>query len=246
MTTAQQIAFGVGFLTVIRTDIAVATPVPLGILQDVDMGFKFSNKKLYGQYQLQVDEARGSEELTIKTKFARVYSGAFDLFFGQGVTPAAGIQIASNEPHTVAATTQQVTNHTTFIDDLGVYYAASGIQLTKVAAGSEATGKYSVAPSTGTYTFAAGDEVALLFNYSYGVTTMNQLVLTNQLMGSQPTFKAYMSLLYKGNYANYVFNQVTSDSLDNPFKNQDYMVNGFNMSIAADAANNIGSLSFSQ
>lgn len=246
MTTAQQLIFGVGFLTLIRTDISNPTPVPMGILQDVDMGFKFSNKKLYGQYQLQVDEARAAEELTIKTKFARVYSGAYDLFFGQGVTPSAGTQIAPNEAHTVGSTTQQVTNHSTFIDDMGVFYAATGLQLTRVASGSEATGKYSVAPSTGTYTFAVGDEVALLFNYSYGVTTLNQLLLTNQLMGSQPTFKAYLALLYKGNYANYVFNQCTSDDLENPFKNQDYMVNGFNFSVSADAANNIGSLSFSQ
>lgn len=242
----QQIEYGVGTLTCIRTDISNPTPVPMGILQDVDVGFKFANKKLYGQYQLQVDEARGAEELTVKAKFARVYSGAYDLFFGQGVTAGAGVAVQNSEAHTVAATTQQVTNHSTFVDDLGVYYAATGIQLTRVAAGSEATGKYSVAPSTGTYTFAVGDEVALLFNYSYTTTTLNQLVLTNQFMGTSPLFKTYLNITYRGNSANFVFNQCTSSDLDNPFKNQDYMINGFNFAVQADSNNNIGSLSFTQ
>ena len=60
----------------------------------------------------------------------------------------------------------------------------------RVAAGAEATGKYSVNQTTGTYTFAVGDEVALLFSYSNAQTaTGQQLQVTNQMLGTNPTFQ---------------------------------------------------------
>lgn len=244
--TAQQINFGVGNLVLVRNDISIPTPVPFGVLQDIDWEFDFTNKQLMGQNQLAVDVARGAEKLTAKMKFARIYSGAYDLFFGQGVTPAAGVQFAINEPHTVSGTTQQVTNHSTYVADLGVFYASTGIQLTRVAPSSEATGKYSVAPSTGTYTFAVADEVALNFNYSYTVTSLNQLVLANQLAGTGPTFGCYFTSSYKGNFANFVINNATSSKLSNPFKNQDYTIQEMDIEVMQDASGNIGSLSFSQ
>lgn len=244
--TAQQIAFGVGSLILRRNDIVNPTPIPIGVLQDVNFDFSFAQKDLVGQFQLAVDTARAQEKLTCKAKFARVFSGAYDTFFGQGVTSGAGVQFASNENHIVAATTQVVTNNATFTADLGVFYAATGVQLTRVAAGSEATGKYSVNEATGTYTFAVGDEVSLNFNYSYTTTTLKQLTLSNQFMGVGPRFGVYMTTLYLGNYVNFVFNNATSEKLANPFKNTDYLMQELDFTIMADASNNIGSMSFSQ
>ena len=245
--TAQQIAFGIGSLVLVRNDVLYPTPVPFGIIEDVNFDFSFSKKELVGQYQLAVDIARAEQKLACKAKFARVFSNAYDLFFGQGVTPSAGVQITRNEPHTVGSgLTQQVTNHTTYVADLGVFYAASGIQLTRVAPASEATGKYSVDVTTGTYTFVAADEVALLFNYTNTVATLNQLTLANQLMGTGPRFSVYMTTLYLGNYVNFVFNNATSEKLANPFKNTDYLKQELDFDIMADAAGNIGSLTLSQ
>lgn len=246
MTTAQQINFGVGSLILRRNDVTYPTPVPIGILQDANFDFSFAQKDLVGQNQLAVDVARGQQKLTCKAKFARVFSGAYDTFFGQGVTPSAGVQFALGEAHTVGSTTQQVTNHSTFVADLGVFYASTGVQLTRVAPSSEVTGSYSVNESTGTYTFAVADEVALKFNYEYTVSSLNQLVLTNQLMGTGPRFSVYMTTLYLGNYVNFVFNNATSEKLANPFKNTDYLMQELDFSIMADAAGNIGSMTFSQ
>lgn len=250
---AMQVNFGSGVLTAVRTDISNPTPVQLGILQDMDFDFDFTIKNLMGQYQLAVDVARGALKMSGKFKFARVYSGLYDLFFGQGVTPSAGNQMYINEAHTVpASSTYTVTasNASGGITDLGVFYgvgsANAGNQLTRVSS-LTAAGQYTVVPSTGVYTFDSADEgVPVQLNYMNAVTNLNELVLANQLAGAGPTFALYMRALYKGNYANFVFNQATASKLSNPFKNQDHLINEFDCEIFADASNNIGNLSFSQ
>lgn len=247
--TGQQINFGTGLLTAVRTDISNPTPVQLGIVQDMDFSFDFQVKKLMGQYQLAVDVARGQLGISGKFKFGRVYSGIYDLFFGQGITAASGEQIYPNEAHSVPATstyTVTATNASGGITDLGVFYASSGIQLTRVSS-LTAAGQYSVVPSTGVYTFDSADASAnILLNYVNAVTTLNQLTLTNQLAGAGPTFALYMRSIYRGNYCNFVLNQSTTSKLDNPFKNQDYLITELDVDIFADSSNNIGNLSFSQ
>jgi hypothetical protein len=253
MTTPLQIQFGTGVLTAVRNDISNPTPVQLGILQDMDFDFSFTVKNLMGQYQLAVDVARGAQKLTGKFKFARVYSGLYDLFFGQGVTAAAGNQIYVNEAHTVPASstyTVTATNHTSGITDLGVFYGTGGtspgVQLTNVAS-LTAAGQYSVVPSTGVYTFDSADaSQPMLLNYANAVTSLNELVLTNQLMGSGSTFSLYMHATYRGNYVNFILNQATTSKLSNPFKNQDHLIGEIDVEIFADSSNNIGNMSFTQ
>ena len=250
---AQQINFGTGALTIVRNDISNPTPAVVGILQDMDFEFDFKLVELVGQYQLAVDTARGEQGLKAKFKFGRVYSGLYDLYFGQGVTASSGEQMYVNEAHTVpASSTYTVTASNTSggITDLGVFYGAGGTnpgqQLTRVAS-LTAAGQYSVVPSTGVYTFDSADDAQpILLNYMNAVTSLNQLTLANQIMGSGPTFGIYARTLYKGNYANFVFNMATTSKLANPFKNTGYLINELDVTIFADASNNIGSLSFSQ
>lgn len=250
---SMQVNFGSGILTAVRTDIANPTPAQVGIVQDMDFDFDFTVKNLMGQYQLAVDVARGPLKMSGKFKFARVYSGLYDLFFGQGVTPSAGNQMYVNEAHTVPLSstyTVTATNASGGITDLGVFYgtgnANAGQQLTRVAS-LTAIGQYSVVPSTGVYTFdSADDGAAIQLNYANAVTNLNELVLANQLMGQGPTFALYMRALYKGNYANFIFNQATGTKLSNPFKNSDHLISELDCEIFADANNNIGNLSFSQ
>ena len=97
-------------------------------------------------------------------------------------------------PYTVT-----VANAATYNDDLGVVYAATGKRFNRVTTPS-AAGQYSVNFATGVYTFAAADaNAALLISYTYNVTTSgNKLTLTNQLMGTTPTFKATFYTTYTG------------------------------------------------
>ena len=130
----QQFSFGAGAMFGTRTDIANATPVQFGTLQDVSLDFSFTNKDLVGQYQLPVASARAAAKLTGKAKFAAISSAAFNnLFFGQTVISGASDQVAVNEAQ-VGAASVAVTNAATFTGDLGVTYAATGLSLTKVVA----------------------------------------------------------------------------------------------------------------
>lgn len=204
---------------------------------------------LIGQNQFPVDVARADGKITGKAKIANLYAnGINSAYFGQTLASGtAGVLYTQNEPHTVAAPTQQVTNHVGFVADQGVFYAASGVQLTQVAPGSEALGKYSVNNATGTYTFNSADEVALVFNYTYSVSTgASQISIANQLMGTSPVFSMILSGLYKGNVQNIILNAAVATKLTFPLKNTDYQINDFEFSAYADAAGNLGTITMSQ
>ena len=245
---STQLFFGVGNMILTRTDVANSTPIKFGVVQDVQIDFNFTMKDLIGQNQFPVDVARSAAKVSGKAKIANILAnGVNDAFFGGVLTPAAGTLLYSNEAHTVSTTTQQVTNHIGFVADQGVFYAASGVQLQQVAAGSEAAGKYSVAPATGTYTFAAADEVALVFNYTASVTTgASQIAVTNQLMGTSPVFSFLLGGVYKGNNYTLQLPACVSTKLSFPFKNTDYAVQDLEFNAYADMAGNVAKITLTQ
>jgi len=246
---APQRAYATGRL--IATDLSSATPTPaeFGILQDVSISFEGTEKPLYGQKQFPYDIAIGERKITGKATAAAIDTNLFNtLFFGATRTTSTGIQLAQNEPETVPAPsgpyTVQVTNHSTYLKNEGVYYAATGIPLQRVAPSSEATGKYSVNESTGTYTFAAGDaSVALLFNYTYGVTTgYDEIAVTNQLMGARPIFSVLLANQTNGDTFNIGLVKCTSSKLMLPFKQQDWLVTEFDFTGMEDDSGNVATL----
>jgi hypothetical protein len=161
-------SFGSGVLLGTRTDIANATPVNFGLVQEVTIDEQASVKELYGQYQYPLAVARGTVKTTGKAKVARISGLAFASLY-YGLTPVAG-QVATSfaEAGTVAASTPYivtVVNESTFVNDAGVLYATSGLPLIKVAS-SPAVGQYSV--SAGVYTFNSADAgKAVLVTYTY-------------------------------------------------------------------------------
>ena len=230
----KRFRFGTGNLYGIQlTDAsgnAVANPTPakFGTLQDVSVDFGFTNKELRGQNQFPEDVARGDGKITGKAKF-----GQFDvvllnsLFFGQTITTGQTL-VADGETAAVPATPFQITvaNAITFVDDLGVVNAATGVRLTRVTS-APATGQYSVS-AVGVYTFAAADTgVSVLLSYSYTVTTGTTLTVTNQLMGYAPKFKMECFNPYGGGNQMMVLYSCISSKLSMPFKNTDYSVPEF-------------------
>jgi hypothetical protein len=141
-----QYAFGVGALVALRTDVANAPPASFGTLQEVQLDISYTIKELTGQFQAPVALARGPLKITGKAKSARIAAADFNnIFFGQSLsTGGIATQIAeagsvpSASPYVV-----EVANHASFIADLGVAYAATGVALTPVSA-SPAAGQYSV------------------------------------------------------------------------------------------------------
>jgi hypothetical protein len=243
-----QYAFGVGALIALRTDTATATPAQFGTLQEVQLDMSFTVKELTGQFQAPAALARGGLKITGKAKAARISAANFNnIFFGQ--TLGTGNTLTQlNEAGTPAGTGHTVTvgNHSTFVADLGVAYAATGVMLVPVGS-SPAAGQYTVNTGTGAYTFNATDAgTPMLFTYSYTTTAGTSLALSNQLMGSAPTFQLVLNEQYQGKTLNLQLNSVLSPKLSLAFKNEDFMIPEFDFQAAADAAGNIGNIWLSE
>ncbi len=239
----MQLAFGAGALWGNRTDVTGSGigPDQFGILQDVQIDWDWQTKELWGQFQFPVDIARGQGKISGKAKFARIFGAIYgDLFFGQ--IPATGqLTVSENEAATVPATTPYtvtVGNAASYVDDLGVFYAtgaSAGNRFTRVTTPS-AAGQYSVNLAT---------------SYLYNISSSGKkLVLTNQLMGYTPTFKAtfYTTKTTQSTPAGMtlVLNACTAMKLSLPSKTDDYEIQEFDFSAFADATGTIGTLSVNE
>jgi hypothetical protein len=247
----MQLNFGVGTAIGKRTDIANAKPSFIGVLQDLEIDIDVTLKELTGAYKMPIDVAPSSMKVTGKAKFARIQGASVNnLLLGQTETDSAGIDMAVAEAFTVPASspyTYQTSNHTTFIEDLGIFYA-SGAQLQPVSA-SPAQGQYSV--SGGTYTFAAADQgQSMVAYYSYTVANLVQLSLANQLMGTGPVFEftAKQDYFVQGVEKKLILklNACRGAKWSLPFKNTDYTIQDFEFTAFADPNNNWGTFAFSE
>src|SRR5215813_4153049 len=192
----MQLSFGSGAVWGERTDVVGSGigPRQFGVLQDIQIDFDWSDKEHYGQLHFPVTIARGQGKITGKAKFAQILGLLYsDIFFG--VTPATGqfavSQLEAANVPAVTPYTVTVANAANYNDDLGIVYASSGKRFNRVTTPS-AAGQYSVNLASGVYTFSAADaSAALLISYTYNTTTSgNRLAITNQVMGTTPTFKA--------------------------------------------------------
>ncbi len=242
-------SFGSGVLLGTRTDIANATPVNFGLVQEVTIEETATIKELTGQFQRPVAIARGTIKTHGKAKVARISGIAFaNLFYG--VTPSAG-QLATSfgEAGTVPATgpfTVTVANAATFTDDEGVLYAATGLPLTKVAS-APAAGQYSVSVN-GVYTFNSADAgKAVLISYTYTLAVVGQkFTVANQLLGTTPTFQAVFYTTFQGQAILLKLNNCTSNKLSFHTKLEDFVMPEFDFSCFADAAGNVMTWSFAE
>jgi hypothetical protein len=246
--------FGTGALFAVRGDVANSTPVKFGALQEASVEFSASSKELYGQYQFPLAVARGKAKITGKAKFGQIQGRAFfDLFFGQ--SPSTGqTTLANAEAQSVPASspyTVQVTNHATYVGDLGVIYAATGLPLVQVAS-APAQGQYAVAPSTGTYTFAAADAgAAILVSYQYTVSgTGQQFTLANPLLGVQPSFQIVLETSYQSptglKKADLTLFNCVSSKLSMDAKQEDFTIPEMDFEAFANSAGNVFTWSFSE
>ncbi|HLI13479.1 MAG TPA: hypothetical protein VKY65_17950 [Alphaproteobacteria bacterium] len=242
--------FGPGVLIGTRTDVASATPINFGKVQEVQLDIQFSKKELYGQNQFPLAIARGTAKLTGKAKMAQISGIAFNnLFFGMVMAPG---QLATqyNEAATIPSAspyTYAVANAATYQGDLGVVYAATGLPLAKVA-GGPAPGQYSVNAATGVYSFAAGDQgKSVLVTYTYNLAGAGQqLTLTNPLLGAAPSFQVNAYTSFQGTPLSIQLYNCMSDKLSIPVKLEDFLVPEIDFSAYANAAGNVMNMSFGE
>lgn len=245
----MQVQYSAGAVWGTRNDVSGVGPDQLGLLQDITIDWDAQTKSLYGENQWPAVIARGQMKVTGKARFGRIFNAvAADLFFG--LTAAAGsLQCAENEADTVGSSPYTVTvgNAANFVEDLGVYYAATGTRFTQVASPS-AAGQYENG-GTGLYTFHASDSGAgVAISYLYNNTASGKtLTISQQLMGTTPTFK--LVLFGRGQTSSGTFpevlvlNNCTASKWSIPDKIDDFQIQELDFEGFVDASGNIGKFS---
>lgn len=137
-----------------------------------------------------------------------------------------------------------VANAATFVLDLHVMNASTGVRFKQVASGPLA-GQYTV--SAGVYTFNSADAgTAVLINYLYTNSAAgNTIAINNVLMGVAPTWQMVLTEVFNAKTYVLVLYSCTSSKLSFPFKQDDFGISELDFSAQANAANQIGYLSVS-
>ncbi len=245
-------SFGTGKIVAVPTNdstgtaIANPTPVILGTMQDISVDMSVEIKTLYGGKRYPLRAGQGKGKVSIKAKYAEINAAILgQLFYGKAA--AAGIKagvfdfaaaIPSGTPYEL---TVAPPSSGTFLTDLGVVRADTGIQMTRVAS-APATGQYTV-NTTGKYTFAAADQgkpVLISYEYSAASATGQVFNLTNDLMGVTPSFSLLMQNSFDGQSLVMKLNRCVSGKMALPNKSDDFSVYDFDAEAFADATDSLG------
>ncbi len=224
------------------------SPINFGLAQEVTLNVATTTKALYGQNNFPVAIGSGTRKMSGKAKLARVSGQALgNLFFG--VNPSAGgLQTQFGETTSVPAVspfTYSTNFHATFVADMGVVYAATGLPL-KAVPTAPAVGQYSVAG--GIYTFSSADAgAAVLTSYTYSVTGSGEsIAVVSQPVGPSITFSAnlFASDPTTGKqFSLYLYNCV-AEKLSFGTKLEDFVVPEFDFQCFANAAGQVCQLNF--
>jgi len=242
----MQFAFASGSAWAIDSA-ANPTPAPFGILQDVSVDFSFSNKELTGQYGFPVAVGRGTGKISCKAKAARLSGRLLNLFFG-GSKAAGQSSVAQDESGAIPGSPFQITvaNGATFVTDLGVYDAATGLPFTRVASAPAAL-QYTVSAG-GVYLFNTADTgKTVKISYTYTIASTGETItISNPLMGVASTFKAVSTQLFNNLRSTLTLNANVFSKLGTATKLEDFNIPEFDWSAFADAANVIGTWSLAE
>ncbi len=218
------------------------TPQLFGTIKDIDVEISATIKELRGNLQYPDDTAIADKKLSGKVKFGRLEIAAFNQLFFADTFTAGVTAIQPKESHPIPATPFQVTiappSSGTFGIDLGVFYSATGVALTKVAS-APATGQYSVAGAV--YTFAAADTgLTVLISYTYVIAASgNTMTVNNQIQGYGPQFEMWLAEPYQNAGNGMHLYACKAGKLSLPRKRDDYVIGEFDFEGFANAAGKV-------
>ncbi len=167
------------------------------------------------------------------------------MLLGVNPTAASGIDMVTNETKTTTVTTYTATAGAAFLEDLGVFYVATGIALTPIAS-APTIGTYVAGVSgVGTYTINSSDAGASVLNFFYMKTATDQfqMVVSQTLMGTGPVVELNFSNPYAVQGATKKLNiqlpavRISKSPLQ--FKNTAYVVPEMDFTAFLNAAGNI-------
>lgn len=213
--------------------VANPTPLLIGTLQDASVDISFETKTLYGQNQFPVAAGRGKGKITGKAKFANIMGAMLSgVLFGQ--QSSAGL-VSVNYDTTgaaIPASPFQITvtppSSGTFVRDLGVVSATTGLPFTRVAS-APATGQYAVS-NAGVYTFASADTAKTVYiNYEYSATVAGaqKSTVNNLPMGYAPKFSCDLFMPYDGRSMKLRLHSCIAGKLSLSTKQDDFTVPDF-------------------
>lgn len=232
--------FGVGLLTLIPAG-TNPTPIGAGILQEVSLDFAQTIKELIGSQKVAVDAAQAELKITGKAKFAQIQAAALQAFLS-GSTLTTGTVIGQiNEVATIpnSGFTITVAQAANYVDNLRVYNASTGLEMTRVASGP-ATGQYAVNIATGVYTFASADAAKVVWlSYKYTSTGGYTVAYNNQLMGVGGTFALQLFDSYSSWNVGLQLNSIVLSKFSLGLKNTDYTMIDMDFQALQNTAGNI-------
>jgi hypothetical protein len=246
----MQLIFGIGALWGQRSDVPGIGPDQFAVLQDNSVDFAFEVKELYSQLGYPIDIARGKGKITGKAKVARVFAALYaDIFFGEAVASGED-NVSENELHTLSSSNVgsiAVTNGTSFVADLGVYYSATGNKRFSYVTGTPGSGQYSVGTAN-QYIFATADAGSVVaISYVYTDSNGHTVTINNEFMGFTPTFIAtfYQSRSTQGSSGQLTLrlNECVSSHLTIPSRIDDYAIQDFDWQAFSSGTNIVGTLS---
>lgn len=246
--------FGPGILILTRTDIAIPIAINVGFVQEYSLDLSGTTKSLYGQKQYPLVTARGTIKATGKFKSAEVSGLAWNAFFyGQSAFTSGAKAWSIDSTFTMStAAGVQVGSSLSFDTDLGVWYSTKGLPLQRVSTGLEAQGKYSIGSTApGLYFFSTADAAlgAKITYVSSGTTNTaaQTLDVTNQLIGTTPTFQLdYYTNLNQPSAKPFSVRvyACVADKQMLPFKLEDFMIPEFEFGFFGDANDRVISYYF--
>lgn len=223
------------------------TPKQIMTIQETSFDFKGDLKKLMGEGQFAVDAAIGTIEIGAKCKNGELDLATInDLFFGKTIV-ANGEELIRGETITVAAGAATLSAGALTLQDLGIFNSVTGKQYTRVATAPTA-GQY-VWGANGALNFNVSENAqVLLANYvRNNITTMQSMVLTNDVAGSTVTLQAMFSKKFRdGRQLNLRFYNVIVPGINFGFKLNDYTMPEFNMEVFADPVLGVGKYSWTR
>lgn len=241
----MQEVFGAGALWAVPSG-SNPLPVNFGVLQENTIDFTANTKALYGGSRFPVTVAQGTMSITGKGKNGQFKGSLFNLLLGGSSVTGQTIAI-ENETGTVPGTstyTVTVTNSATWVLDLGVKYASTGVALTRVSSVS-AVGTYSVA--AGVYTFHSSDaSAAVLVSYTYTTTGGQTITMNNAPTGTATTFKSVTLMRYNSQNATFTLNACVAKKLSLATKIEDFTLPEFDYEAFADTSNVLGTFSVAE
>jgi hypothetical protein len=244
-----QIVYGPGALFLTRLDIAGATPINVGFVNEFSLEEAGETKSLYGQTDYPLAVRRGTVKASGKMKNALMSAQALNAFNGCVIVAGTQIKASLGEAATIpASTTFTVTaaNAAAFNSDLGPVYASNLLPFSKVGT-LTAAGQY--ISNNGTYTFDSADGgLGVLLNYSYSDSTHGGFEKTTiaRTIGTAPTCQLdYVSTdAVGGTYYVRVFSAVIS-KLSRQFKLTDFMMPELDFEFGQNQAGQVYTESFS-